>query len=129
MSKRPGDADGHGRSVRARVEQKKTIEEKLCLSCNSAVPRDDPAKLSCQGGHTLCGECSHVYVESIMGSGAIPPLCSICRGPIPMVQFERLLNEGQLQTCLNYVAMQSLGEGEKVVSCVSCNVSQKGSLG
>lgn len=44
-----------------------------------------------------------------------------CVGMIPVVAFEKLLNKEQLETYLTLTAMQSLGEGEEIVSCVTCS--------
>ncbi|CAB9507992.1 expressed unknown protein [Seminavis robusta] len=95
-----------------------------CESCCDPIKDDDAAKLACQSRHTLCGECSAVFCKSILAAGPMAitphPKCSVCRGPIPSLSLERILKPDQLSTYLSYVAMHTLEEGERIVSCVNC---------
>jgi len=54
------------------------------------------------------------------GVSAFPPKCSLCRGPVPLGMFERILNPEQHTIYLNLVAMTQLSPGETVVNCTHC---------
>lgn len=84
---------------------------------------NDSCSLKCLSGHTLCGECSVSFVDSILAGGpsCVPPKCSICRGLLPLKAFERILTTAQMNLYLSYVAMSKLEKGEEVVSCVQCS--------
>jgi hypothetical protein len=99
-----------------------------CVSCMDDIKADDALKLTCQSSHSICGECSAVFCESVMTEGyaaVVPhPKCSQCRGPIPVLQFECCLKPGQLSTYLTYVTMQTLDDDEQLLSCVNCPYSE-----
>lgn len=99
-----------------------------CVSCLDVIRGSDALKLTCQSSHTLCGECSAIFCQSIMAEGnaavAPNPKCTVCRAPIPALAFERTLPAGLLPSYLTYMMMQTLGEDELLLSCVSCNYSE-----
>ena len=88
----------------------------------SKYKEDDWGCLTCISGHCLCGECSAVFVSSVLESPtvALPPKCSMCRAEIPTIPFERLLNPDQHCSYLTFTAMKELDPGQKVISCTEC---------
>jgi hypothetical protein len=104
---------------------KKGTNRPVCISCSDSFDKAAHVGcfMECPAGHHMCPECSPVYVESIMSetSSALPPKCPICRGEIPCGQFERLLNDEQMQAFLNHMCTTTLQEGEKLCACTSCS--------
>lgn len=121
--------NGRGRNTGNVVTKSKDgTAEETCISCMDTIKELDALKLTCQSSHTLCGECSAVYSESTLAQGIegiLPFLkCSICRGQISSTLFERTLKPEQMSTYLTFVAIGTLGDGERLLSCVSCKYSE-----
>lgn len=103
---------------------KKNTDAVKCESCLDDIQDNDAGKLACQSRHTLCGECSAIFCESVLAAGpeaVTPAKCCTCRSPIPALSLERILTQEQLSTYLNYVAIRTIQDGESLVSCVNCS--------
>lgn len=103
-------------------KQQDDNKETCCICCDTFDPNEDGGSFACVASHFYCGECSDIFVNSVLaGAGSMPPKCSLCRGEIPPLMFERLLDEEQTSTYLTYLAMQALEPNERIVSCTSCS--------
>ena len=101
---------------------KKDEERAKCQVCFDEVAPEDALALSCGSSHVICGECSHTYADSVLqgGPSSFPPKCAVCRAPMPLANFERVLTAEQRTTFVNLLAMTSLEDGEGIVSCTQC---------
>ena len=120
--KRGSDEISASQPRRGQQQKSKGVKKDTCVSCSWHIEtEEDGGSIACAAGHWLCGECSAVYADSVLASNAIPPKCCMCHGMVPPVAFEKLLGKEQMEKYLTLTAMQSLGEGEEIFSCVTCS--------
>lgn len=99
----------------------KDADEHTCQICLDKVKPDDALSLACNSNHVICGECSYDYANSVLQDATFPPKCSMCRAPLPLAAFERVLKPNQHATYLSIAAMHDLKLGESLVNCTHCS--------
>ena len=108
---------------------KGAVEEKeetcVICQCEFAVSGGDEGagSLSCPGSHYMCGECTGVFVNSVLNDleTSYPPKCSMCRAEFPMEHFERQLTAKQQVDVKAHAARLTLKPGQELIKCTECD--------
>ena len=104
----------------------------VCASCQDEL-EDTHSGIRCEAPvtqHHLCAECSKTFADMTMSDGTWPPMCSMCRIPVPvfLASFEQQLGDEQQAKALRLTVQHDMAdaearhasEGEALVACPFC---------
>jgi hypothetical protein len=99
-------------------------KEETCVICQLEFTlSSETGSLACPGSHFMCGQCTGVYVKSVLSDleTSFPPRCYMCRAEFAMEHFERQLTTKEQLMIHTHRARLALKPGEKLINCTECD--------